>query len=242
MRYLYILFFLIGFFTSKFSFGNNDSLGVIKRGTGLVLTPGFSVPSNIQQNYKNLIKGLPSFATGIGSFFILNQNKNLFILTNLGFLNQSVLFKNVPNTSNMIDVNANFNFENISYYDYIGSYNYIFLAASVGKSIYEFSNGLYFWGALGIKVQYCFAGKELLRSSISKEPLFKYFGDDIISPYNIALTGNLGIGRKIFKRFSLMVSPQFVGELNSIGIYQAKLYRDVSFNNLGLNLIFMYLH
>lgn len=223
--------------------GQNDTVRGINNAIGITFSPNYSTPIQSQE-LRQFIKGSITYKAGVSALFALNKRGNLFLSTGLGYLKNGWIYKDLPNTIDLIDEQGNINYDNITYFDMVSKNNYVFLSAALGKSIWKRPKGFHLFVALGAQGQYLYSStsssKGVIINGQKDEFELSYSGEDITQNYTVALTGNIGVYKNLSDKFSLVVSPYFSYDLNAAMIQGVVIWRERIFYNTGMNLTLLY--
>ncbi len=207
-----------------------DTIFTIRNGIGLTLSPLYSMPT---MNYGHLIKGAVAGSIGLSGIFRINKKRNIYLSTELGYLNNGAMNKNIPNTTSLISNNGTVNYNNITYYTTITRFNYVYLSLTLQKTIFKFSHGLSLFAGFGAQVNYCYLITNRSKNLVdSNGKNLDYSIKSVSQKYSESIVVNLGIVKNNSKRIFTIVSPQFY--------YGLQKKNANGFNSVGINLKLLY--
>lgn len=206
---------------------------------GVSFSPLFSIPLDVSSNV-DFVKGKIGWSLGLNNILTLSKKSNIFLLTEIGYLNNQLIIEDIPNTSNLIDSQGNINFENLTNYNLIEKYHYLYLSTSLGKTILKLSGNTYLLGSAGFRLNYLYrsthSSEGFIQNGVTDDFSLIFSNADIEQNLTTSIIASAGIIHKLSDNFSIIITPKFAYELNKIVLKQVPTNQERRFISGGVYL------
>ncbi len=206
---------------------------------GLSFAPAYYVMHN--NPYPGIIQNSISFSTAISYKLKLNSAATLYLFSNAGFLQNNSLIKNIPNTSLLINSQGNINYRDITYFNEVNSYDYVFINENLAFTFCHLSKRKdnYLFAEGGLECTWNFKDIIVLKNFQeppgSSIPLRKATS---VNESNLAWILGVGCSVSVSERFTINIIPEFLYAFSKI--QDNSNYSPLLFYDTGINFQVLY--